>query len=221
LLGDQLSASILSSMPSPDPLRRVGVVLFDRFELLDVFGPLELLGLLPDRFELRVIGPTAGPVRSAQGPEVVADDSYAEAPVPDIVLVPGGIGTRSLVEDSWFVPWLAVWAEAAELVTSVCTGSGVLAAAGLLDGYRATSNKRAFAWAQSQGPKVDWIRQARWVADRDRWTSAGVAAGMDMMLALIAHLHGVELASHVADRIEYDWHRDSTWDPFAAKNGLS
>lgn len=206
-------------MPSSDQPRRVGVVLFDRFELLDVFGPLELLGVLPDHFELSMVGPTAGPVRSAQGPEVLATDSYSETSVPDIVLVPGGIGTRSLVKDGGFLAWIASWAESAQLVTSVCTGSAVLAAAGLLDGYRATSNKRAFSWAESQGPRVDWVRQARWVADRDRWTSSGVAAGMDMALALIAHLHGDELAVQVADRVEYDWHRDSTWDPFAAEHG--
>jgi transcriptional regulator GlxA family with amidase domain len=207
-------------MQKSDRPRRVGVVLFDRFELLDVFGPLELLGVLADRFELNLIGPTAGPVRSAQGPEVLAANSYQQAPAPDIALIPGGIGTRGLVENGQFLAWLASWAEAAEFVTSVCTGSGVLAAAGLLDGYRATSNKQAFAWAQSQGPRVEWVRQARWVADRDRWTSSGVAAGMDMTLALIGHLHGDELAGRVADGVEYDWHRDSTWDPFAAKHGL-
>src|SRR5581483_3719057 len=166
---------------------RVAVVLFDRFELLDVFGPLELLGSLPDHFELTMIGPTAGPIPSAQGPAVLAANCYSDSPVPDIAVVPGGIGTPSLVEDAGFLAWLAAWAASAPLVTSVCTGSAVLAAAGLLDGYRATSNKRAFSWAESQGPRVDWIRQARWVMDRDRWTSSGVAAGMDMTLALIAH----------------------------------
>lgn len=195
-------------------------MLFDRFELLDVCGPLELLGVLADRFELAMVGPTAGPVRSAQGPQVLAGSSFGDAPRPDVVVVPGGIGTRSLVGDREFLAWLADWAGVAELVTSVCTGSGVLAAAGLLDGYRATTNKRAFPWAESQGPGVDWVRQARWVADRDRWSSAGVAAGMDMTLALIAHLHGDEQAAEVADRVEYDWHRDSSWDPFAAKCGL-
>lgn len=207
-------------MAKPGPVRRVDVVLFDRFELLDVFGPLELYGALPENFELRLIGPQAAPVRSAQGPEAVAQYPYGEAPVADIILVPGGIGTRALVGDRGFIDWLAGWASGAHLVASVCTGSGVLAAAGLLDGYRATSNKRAFAWAAAQGPKVEWVPQARWVEDRDRWTSSGVAAGMDMTLALIARLHGEELALRVADGVEYEWHRDPSWDPFAAKNGL-
>lgn len=208
------------TIDEPRAPRSVGVVLFDRFELLDVFGPLELLGALPDRFEVLLLGEKAGLVRSAQGPIVIADQSYGDPGRPDVVLVPGGIGTRTLVQDRSFGAWLATWAIQAELVTSICTGSGVLAAAGLLDGYRATSNKRAFHWARAQGPRVDWVARARWVEDRDRWTSAGVAAGMDMTLALIARLHGDELATAVADRVEYDWHRDPTWDPFAAKNGL-
>jgi len=106
-------------------------------------------------------------------------------------------------------------------VTSVCTGSVLLAAAGLLDGYRATSNKRAFAWAVQQGSNVDWEAQARWVDDRDRWTSSGVAAGMDMSIALIASLHGEDVAAEVATRVELEPHSDSTWDPFAALNGLT
>ncbi len=201
--------------------RSVTAVLFDGFELLDVFGPLEMLGVLPDQFAISLIGPEPGPVRSAQGPEVVAQHSYRDAPPADVVLVPGGIGTRRLVADRAFLEWLAQWAPTADLITSVCTGSGVLAAAGLLDGFRATSNKRAFAWACGQGPGVDWVPEARWVEDRDRWTSSGVAAGMDMALALISRLHGDRLAAAVADGVEFAWHRDPAWDPFAAKNGLT
>lgn len=199
--------------------RLVDVVLFDRFELLDVFGPLELYGAQRDRFAIRLIGPGAGPVTSAQGPKVLADCGYSDAPAPGVVLVPGGIGTRSLVDDRGFCDWLAAWAGGAQLVTSVCTGSALLAAAGLLDGYRATSNKRSFAWAVSQGPKVEWVAKARWVQDRDRWTSSGVAAGMDMTLAVIARLCGDRAAEDLADAVEYDWHRDPGWDPFAARWG--
>jgi transcriptional regulator GlxA family with amidase domain len=110
---------------------------------------------------------------------------------------------------------------AARTITTVLfDGSALLAAAGLLDGYRATSNKRAFAWVREQGPRVEWVPQARWVQDRDRWTSSGVAAGMDMALAVIARLHGPPLAQEVADRVELEWHQNAAWDPFAALNGL-
>jgi putative intracellular protease/amidase len=199
---------------------RLGVVLFPGFELLDVFGPLEMFGVLREEFEIFLIGPAAGTVASAQGPSALTEISYTDAPTTDIVLVPGGIGTRRLVEDTGFLEWLKTWASPAAFVTSVCTGSGVLAAAGLLDGYRATSNKRAFEWASSQGANVTWVPEARWVEDRDRWTSSGVAAGIDMALALVAHLHGEDRATALADRVESEWHRDSTWDPYAAKNGL-
>jgi transcriptional regulator GlxA family with amidase domain len=200
--------------------RTITTVLFDGFEPLDVFGPLELFGSLPDQFRLVLAGPRGGPVRSAHGWAVVTDVSYETLPSPDIVLVPGGRGTRPLTTDAGFLGWLARWAAGADLVTSVCTGSALLAAAGLLDGYRATSNKRAFAWAREQGPRVEWVAQARWVADRDRWTSSGVAAGMDMALALIARLHGQQLAADVADRVELEWHQDPAWDPFAVRSGL-
>ncbi|MFZ0059271.1 MAG: DJ-1/PfpI family protein [Acidimicrobiales bacterium] len=199
--------------------RRIATVLFEGFELLDVFGPLEVFGV-SEQFEVSLVGPAAGPVRSAQGQRVVAEVACHDAPAPEIVLFPGGIGTRRLVEDEPFLSWLAGWSREASYVTSVCTGSGVLAKAGLLDGYRATSNKRAFAWARQQSERVEWVAEARWVEDRDRWTSSGVAAGMDMALALLARLYGEPHASGVADRIELAWHRDATVDPFAAKNGL-
>lgn len=196
--------------------RHVGVVLFEGFELLDVCGPLELLGGLPDLFAVNLLADTIGPVASTQGPALLADTSYGDASTPDIVLVPGGIGTRRLVEDADFLRWLRQWAAPAEIVTSVCTGAGLLAAAGLLDGYRATTNKRAFAWPKSHGPHVEWVAVARWVHDRNRWTSSGVAAGMDMTLTLIAHLHGEPRAAALADRIELEWHRSDDWDPFAS-----
>lgn len=200
--------------------QRVSVVLFDGFELLDVFGPLELLSRLPQRFPVSLVGPASGPVRSGQGTQVVADLGYRQAPSPDIVRVPGGPGSRPLAEDADFLSWLARWAQPASLVTSVCTGSALLAAAGLLEGYRATSNKRAFAWATGHGHDVHWVPKARWVQDRDRWTSSGVAAGMDMTAALIASLAGPEASRTAAREIELDVHPDPDWDPFAEHYGL-
>lgn len=205
-------------MPKPE-VRQVAVVLFEDFELLDVFGPLEVLGVT-GLFGIMLLGRDPGAVLSAQGPAVVADRAYQDAPPPDIVLVPGGMGTRRLVADRSFTNWLGGWASTASVLASVCTGSGLLAAAGLLDGYRATSNKRAFSWAREQGSEVVWIPEARWVQDGNRWTSSGVASGIDMTLGLLAELNGDDVATAVADGIEYEWHRDSRWDPFAAKNGL-
>lgn len=193
----------------------VDVVLFDGFELLDVFGPVDFLGSLPEHFRITYVAPEAGLVRSSQGAEVQATASIASDRRPDLILVPGGTGTRALVLDANFLESLAAYAEGASWVTSVCTGSAVLAAAGLLEGYRATSNKRAFDWVTQFGDEVDWVREARWVRDRDRWTSSGVAAGMDLAGALIRHFLGDQVAEAVAFDLEYAFQTDATVDPFA------
>lgn len=203
-----------------DGTRSISIVLFDGFELLDVFGPAELFGMRPEQLRVDYLAPTREPVHSIQGVAVVPDFTYSDAPRPDIVLVPGGFGTRRLVGAPDFLGWLREWAGRAQLVTSVCTGSAVLAAAGLLEGYRATSNKRAFAWVAGHGTDVVWVPSARWVEDRDRWTSSGVAAGMDMAAALLDSLFGADAGRDAADRAELELHTDPDWDPFAKLNGL-
>ena len=97
---------------------------------------------------------------------------------------------------------------------SVCSGSAILAKAGLLDGRRATSNKQFFDLARVQGPAVQWVEQARWVEDGPFATSSGVSAGIDMALAVIAKLYGKEIAQEIAEWTEYEWQQDSTRDPF-------
>ena len=200
--------------------RTIGVVLFEDFELLDVFGPLEMFGMAADHFEIRLISQHGGVVASRQGPKSVSDDSFESAPAIDVVLVPGGIGTRREVDNPVLLDWLQQRAQQAELVTSVCTGSALLAKAGVLDGLRATTNKLVFAWAASQSAKVRWQQQARWVEDRKFFTSSGVSAGIDMSLAVIAKLVSHQAAEQAANFAEYDWHRDADWDPFAALHGL-
>jgi transcriptional regulator GlxA family with amidase domain len=196
-------------------MRTLGVLLFDGFELLDVFGPLEMFGMRDDEFTIRLISEQEEIVASTQGPRSVIDDHFAADRSYDILLVPGGMGTRREVGNKSLLDWLARAAEHAEIVASVCTGSALLAKAGLLDGKRATTNKRAFDWVRSQGPKVAWQPQARWVEDGKFWTSSGVSAGTDMALALIARLCGIERAHEAADWAEYIWNEDSTDDPFA------
>ena len=200
--------------------RTLGVVLFPGFELLDVFGPLEAYGGLPDHFQIVTVAENAGPVTSAQQTRAVADVSLAGCPACDLLLVPGGIGTRREVENEALLGWLRARAGAAEIVTSVCTGAALLARAGLLDGHRATTNKRAFAWVVSQGPRVEWVPVARWVDDGKFVTSSGVSAGIDMTLHVIARLLGRQVAEEAAVRMEYDWHRDADQDPFARHWGL-
>jgi transcriptional regulator GlxA family with amidase domain len=195
--------------------RTVGVLLFERFELLDVYGPLEMFGMLADDFAIRLVSEQAETVDSAQGPRSVVDDFFVDHHPYDVLLVPGGMGTRHEVGNKLLLDWLARAAERAEIVASVCTGSALLAKAGLLDGKRATTNKRAFDWVASQGPKVDWQRKARWIEDGKFITSSGVSAGTDMALALIARLCGIDQARQVAHWAEYVWNEDNADDPFA------
>jgi len=208
-------------MQDGQPKITLGAVLFDGFELLDLYGPLELLGLLEGRMDVVTIGERAGAIRSSQAPSGVADFSLFEDRAFDVLLVPGGAGTRRLVTDDRFLEAITRHARAAKYVASVCTGSAVLAKAGLLDGRRATSNKRAFAWVKSQGPKVDWVPQARWVEDGPFFSSSGVSAGMDMTLGLIQRLFDRDTSVRIAQRAEYEWHEDAGWDPFAKIHGLA
>ena len=106
-------------------------------------------------------------------------------------------------------------AATAEMTMSVCSGSAILAKAGLLDGRRATSNKQFFDLARAQSAAVQWVEQARWVEDGPFATSSGVSAGTDMALAVIAKLYGKEVAQQIAESTEYEWQQDSTRDPFA------
>jgi transcriptional regulator GlxA family with amidase domain len=208
-------------------VKTFGVMLFEGFELLDVFGPLEAFGMLANAGKCRVltVAERAGAVTSAQGPKVIADFGFTESgfndcPPIDIILVPGGIGTRTEVTNHIALEWLIAHAQKAEIVASVCTGSAILAKAGLLDGRRATSNKRAFKWVKEQGPKVEWVHEARWVDDGKFSTSSGVSAGIDMALAIIARITDLKTAEEIAIAMEYEWHRDAGWDPFAKLHPL-
>lgn len=211
----------------------VGVLLFPGFEMLDAYGPMEMWGSLkhaPARFwggeEKRVgvrlvtIAATQGEIPSNQGPKTVADYSYADSPKLDYLLVPGGSGAVPMVRDTATLNWLRAQAGKTKIVMSVCNGASLLAAAGILDGRPATTNKMAFKASTAPGPKVNWVKQARWVDDGTVVSSSGVSAGMDMTLAVISRLYGQPLGEWLEQVTEYDAHRDPSWDPFAVKAGL-
>jgi transcriptional regulator GlxA family with amidase domain len=215
----------VAARPAPVPATaapiKVGALLFEGFELLDVFGPLEMFGMLKERASITVLAENAGSVRSFQGPSCIAECALAGDHGLDVLLIPGGMGTRREVANEPFLAQLRRQCEKARYVATVCTGSGLLARTGALDGRRATSNKFAFKWAASQGPNVTWVPSARWVEDGKFFTSSGVSAGMDMSLGLIGHLFGRETSVTIANWAEYEWHEDKDWDPFAALNGLA
>ena len=192
------------------------VVLFDDFETLDVFGPVEVIGCLPESYGLKYHSMKGGIVISRHQ-TLIETLPFAEIDPAGVLLIPGGMGTRSLADNDDFISQLRVLAQNAPHVLTVCTGSGLLAKTGLLDGLSATSNKRAFAWASSNSEKVDWIKKARWVKDGKYYTSSGVSAGIDMTLGFLSDLHDRETAEGIANRIEYIWNCDMDNDPFAVE----
>lgn len=180
---------------------KIAFLVFDKFTALDVVGPYEVLSRLPGA-ELSFVGLETGPKRSDTGfLGVTADKTLAELPDPDLVLVGGGEGNRPLLRDEEVLDWLRGADEASTWTTSVCTGSLVLGAAGLLQGKRATSH-----WAY-----LDRLRDfgaepvsERWVIDGKVVTAGGVAAGIDMALALSAEIAGEDVAKAIQLGIEYD-----------------
>jgi transcriptional regulator GlxA family with amidase domain len=130
------------------------------------------------------------------------------------------MGTRVEIDNRIVLDWLARRVADAEIAMTVCTGTALLARAGVLDGHRATTNKMMFGWVAEQGPNVEWVKEARWVDDGKFVTSSGVSAGIDMALAVIARLRGQQVSETLAVATEYEWHRDPGWDPFAKIHGL-
>ena len=193
-------------------MQHITALVFDEFETLDLFGPVEMLGSLKANYSFQFCSMDGGLINSVHGVPL-ATLAVAELPNPtDILLIIGGIGTRQLIEDSQFLETLTNLANDAKWVLSVCTGSALLAKAGLLDDRQATSNKIAWEWATSQSDKVNWIKKARWVVDGKYYTSAGVSAGMDMALGFIFDRQGNDAAVQVAKQTEYRWASDRGCD---------
>ena len=194
---------------------RLGSIFYNDFELLDAYGPLEMFGALGDKIELVTIAEQAGPVRSSVGPKTIADYSFDNAPSLDLILIPGGIGTIAELKNDALLNFLTERCPQSQVTMSVCTGSALLAKAGLLDGLSATTNKMFFELARSQGSNIRWQEAARWVDAGQYVTSSGVSAGTDMSLAVIERLFGSELAEMVINYTEYQWHQNANQDPFA------
>ncbi len=195
-------------------MQNINVILFDDFTALDVFGPTEVLGRLKEHFRINYISMNGGIVNGSTGTKI---DTVASKEVKefDILLLPGGFGTRKLVGDPIFLDLIRTFAEKSKTVLSVCTGSALLAKAGVLKKRNATSNKISWEWVIQQDPEVHWIRKARWVVDGKFYTSSGVTAGIDMALGFVADTFGPELARKISQSIEHVWKEDKTIDPFA------
>lgn len=191
-----------------DELREVtiGILLFDDVEELDFAGPYEVFGALrtaTGRGKLVTIAEKEGPVRCAKGLRVLPDHSFADAPALDVVLVPGGQGTRREVSNEVLIEWLRKVGADCEWVTSVCTGALLLYEAGFARGKRVTTHWAFVEELRARGD-ITVLDGPRYVRDGNLVTSAGVSAGLDMALWLLGQLHSPEVARRVQRGIQYD-----------------
>jgi putative intracellular protease/amidase len=192
----------------------VAILLFEEFETLDVFGPVEIFGRLKDHYRVSFYSLEGGLVSNSHGVSILTENLEEIKNGADIFLIPGGYGTRTEVNNSGLINTVSTICQLSKFVLTVCTGSALLAKTGLLDGKSATSNKKAFDWVITQGEKVNWVRKARWTKEGKFYTSAGVSAGMDMTLGFLSDIHGPEFARRTAFEIEYDWIENMEEDHF-------
>ncbi|GAB1315538.1 Class I glutamine amidotransferase-like protein [Madurella fahalii] len=225
----------------PTKVLSVGVVLFPGFQPLDVIGPLDIIQVLSGRHNMTLstlwkeTGPVwarAPPLKNplppnpnlppaiypVQAPRFVATHTFANAPPLDLLLVPGGQGTRVLHEnnDTTVEDFIVSRFDELQYLLSVCTGAGLLAKSGVLAGRRATTNKAAWAWVTQFGDgEVEWVPTARWTEDGKVWTSSGVSAGIDMAYAFFRRLLGPAAVDPVMNALEHPPHTDERWDPYS------
>lgn len=193
-------------------IKSISVVLFDEFETLDAMGPVEVFGYMPS-CQINIISRHGGEVTSSQG--VTINTKSCQNAQFDTILIPGGMGTRTLSHDRDYLAWLRSVVEQSQLCLTVCTGSALLAQTSLIDDLRATTNKHAFKWVTSLNQKVNWQSKARWIHDDKFYTSSGVSAGIDMSLQVVADHYSHTKALEIAKLIEYTWSEDSENDPFS------
>jgi putative intracellular protease/amidase len=180
---------------------RIAIPLYRSFTALDAVGPYEVFERLPGA-EITWLAPEPGPVRADSGQlHLVADAAYEDLPDPEILVVPGGTGTNAVLDDERLVGWIRHAHETSEWTTSVCTGSLLLGAAGVLDGLDATSHWLDIGDLERYGARPTGRR----VVEQGKIiTAAGVSSGIDMALTLVAKIAGPEVAQAIQLGIEYD-----------------
>ena len=189
--------------------KHIGILLFDGAEELDAIGPWEVLSYWvrthpEDGYSVSCLSKSGGPVRCAKGLIVQAEHSYTNVPPLEVLVYPGGEGTRPQLRDEAQLDWVRRQRESGALMTSVCTGSLVFAAAGLLSGRPATTHWVALDLLRELDPSIEVRDDARFVDDGDVITAAGVSAGIDMALHLVDRLAGTPRAREVRRGIQYD-----------------
>lgn len=201
-------------------MRTLAALVFPGFQTLDYFGPIEMFGDPAYDIEIITVAKSSGPVPSRHGQRLVVDALLSEKNDYDLLFIPGGDSALIEAEDQELMQWIKDASENAERVMAVCTGTVLLGMTGVLDGRKATTNKLDFTETVPLAPNVNWVKEARWVEDDKFFTSSGVSAGIDMALAVIANLFGMDKAEETAQGCEYIWNKNADRDPFAKSAGL-
>jgi putative intracellular protease/amidase len=193
---------------------KVALLLFEDFQTLDVFGPVEIFGRLIDQYSIKFYSLEGGLIQNKHGVSILSEKLDTLNYNPSVFLIPGGIGTRKEVNNHLLLKNIKDISINSEFVLTVCTGSALLARTGLLENKKATSNKRAMEWVMTNGTNVLWDKNTRWTVDGKYYTSSGVSAGIDMCLGFLHDRHGIEFARRVAAEIEYRWNEYKDEDFF-------
>ncbi len=199
--------------------RRVGILVFPDVEVLDFCGPFEVFSVTrlddarrreePSPFAVQLIAETDEVVVATGGLKVTPDCTLGDCPPLDVLVVPGGWGTRRLLDHRPLVDWIAARGAVVPTLTSVCTGALLLGAAGLLDGRRATTHWRSLALLRERFPRITVVDSEHVVEDGDVVTSAGISAGIDMALKVVTRLHGERIGRETARHMEYPYPDDN------------
>jgi transcriptional regulator GlxA family with amidase domain len=197
----------------------VGIVIFPEVEVLDFCGPYEVFAVVrlnearrreePSPFRVLLVAERAEAIKTSGGMRVLPDCTLADCPRLDILLVPGGWGTRREIDNEKLIDWIAERGRQVETLTSVCTGALLLGRAGSLDGRRATTHWRSLAWLRESFPAVTVEENLHVVEDGHILTSAGISAGIDLALKVVARYHGEAVARATARHMEYRFPEDN------------
>jgi len=198
--------------------KRVGILIFPQVEVLDFCGPFEVFSVTrldeerrreePSPFEVLLVAESAEPLAATGGLRVLPDVMTEACPPLDVLVVPGGWGTRTAIKNERLLRWIAERGKTVETLTSVCTGAMLLGQAGLLDGRRATTHWRSLSWMRESFPTVTVEEKLHVVEDGHVLTSAGISAGIDMALRVVARYHGEAIARATARNMEYRYQPD-------------
>lgn len=201
------------SVVTPDAVaaqrqRLVAILLFPDVEVLDFAGPFEVFSLAALETEpaaFRVMTVAAAPIVTVGGLRVTPEHDFESCPQADILLVPGGSGSRQAMREQRILSWVGRQAKGAEIVASICTGALLLGRLGLLDGLRSTTHWGALDLLREVAPQTIVVPETRYIDNGRILTSAGISAGIDMSLYLVERLCGADVARTVMRDMEYDW----------------